>query len=340
MNFFSLLTAAICLFSTVLSADAQIQIGSAEIPMPLTGGGNLDNAALEAFKKTTTVFYIQADDVARKAEFEKALKGVWTITPFVVAGPDEMDAYADGQKYSQAGFGGYILQRSGYGGGRMNTATHLTYDFSVMDYGKNGKPDGRKLLARFLLNPDEQTLRQSFRPVAVWGKSKDRQEQSMMRTLYTTSKFANWGPGYLRGYAKNINDALLKKERRSFNTSSKAEGLSALQRDTLFLPRSLQTRYSGLTGAERQGSGGDEEGAEELRASYKFTSVWIDDEDLQQRILTAMKPVYYLLYVRASSEKYVSVFNGKTGEMLYAAHSLLSYNFRGKDLKDLAKVID
>jgi hypothetical protein len=329
----SLLTALLA-----LSATAQIQIGSAEIPMPLTGGGNLDNNALEAFKKTTTVFYIQEADVARKAQFEQALKGVWTITPFIVAGPDEMDAYADGRKYSQAGFGGYIIQRTSYGG-RGGTATYLTYDFGVADFDRSGKSDGRKLLARFLLNPDEQTLRQSFRPVAVWGKAKDRQEQSMMRTLYTTSKFANWGPGYLRGYAKSINDALLKKERRSLNTTSKVEGLSAVKRDTLFLPRSLQTRYSGLTGAERS-TGGDDEGAEEMRSSYKFTSVWIDDEDLQQRILTATKPIYYLLYVRAASEKYVSVFNGKTGEMLYAAHSLLSYNFKGKDLKDLAKAID
>jgi hypothetical protein len=175
--------------------------------------------------------------------------------------------------------------------------------------------------------------------MAVWGKAKDRQEQSMVRTLYTTSKFANWGPGYLRGYAKTINDALLKKERRSFNSASKVEGLSAVKRDTLFLPRSLQARYSGLTGAQRS-SDDDQEGSEELRSSYKYTSVWIDDAELQQRILTATKPIYYLLYVRAASEKYVSVFNGKTGEMLYASHSILSYNFRGKDLKDLAKAMD
>ena len=324
------------------SARAQIQIGSAEIPT-MMGGGAFNGAALELLKKKTTVFFIQESDVARKADFEKALKGVWTITPFIVAGPDEMDAYADGRKYSQAGFGGYIIQKQGRSG-VMNTSTHLTYDFFVADYNNSGKQAGRTLLARFLVSPDAQTLRQSASGVGMFGQRRDQKERTMMSALYTTAKFANWGPGYLRGYAKTINDLLLSKTRRNFNTGTKdGDALAVLKRDTLFLPRSLQNRYSGLTGQERMAGDDDDDDKDEgddMRSAYEFKSAWIDDAELQQRILSATKPIYYLLYIRSSSEKHVSVFNGQTGQMLYTDYSMLSYNFKGKDLKKLAKAVD
>lgn len=305
----------------------------------MNSAGSLDDGDVEAFRNTTTVFYIQAGDADRKAEFETALRSVWTITPFIVATPDEMGQYDDGHKYSEAGFGGYIVQRTSRSG-MVTTNTHLSYDFEITDYNKKGKESGRTLLARFLLSPDDRTLMQS----RFMAPSR-MQRREMTRTLYTTSVFSNWGPGYLRSYAKVINDALLAKTRRRIFSGLKDDALAAVARDTLFLPISLKNRYSGLTGIEREAEADDDDdddkGAkDDMRSAYPFKAQFVDDETLQRRILTATKPVYYVTYVRSSADKHVAVFNGQTGQQLYAEYTPISYNFKAKDLRKVGKAID
>lgn len=67
---------------------------------------------IENFKKTTTVFVLS--NVYKKEEYEKILKEVWTVTPFIVVNSNDFKVYeyADGN-YSIASLYGDILVSDG-----------------------------------------------------------------------------------------------------------------------------------------------------------------------------------------------------------------------------------
>lgn len=325
----------LCLFLLMactlsVSLHAQIQIGDAETP---AGGraGKLEDEDVETFKKMTTVFFIQMKDKDRKADFEKVLKEVWTINPFIVATPDEMKTYSDGRKYASFGFGGFVIASS------KSASTHLSYDLSIDRYKKNGEQKGRTLLARFILMPDNETLRESYRNISTGNNTK--QEQKLMTMFYTTSVFQNWGPGYLKGYALFINNALIAKERRGiFNQVVDKEALANLKNTTLYIPDYTKAKYNAFTGRDKEN---DEEGIdEELTKAYPYPVAYLSDVAMQQKILSPTEPVYHLQYIRSSTDKYVSIFESKSGKLIYSVYSPISYNFKMKDLKKIAKLAE
>ncbi len=318
-----------------LTAFSQIQIGSAETAV-MNRAGKLEDEDLVAFKKMTTVFFIQSGDANRKADFEKALREVWTINPFIVATPDEMNIYRDGHKYAPFGFGGFIVQRRS-SGGMVSTSTHLTYDLSIPQFKKNGEQKDRTLLARIILMPDSKTMMESAKPLNSFNNSK--QEANMLRMMYTKSEFNNWGAGFLKGYAKFINDALLAKERRGiFNETRDKEELKNLKKATLYLPSYTKSKLNMFTGGEKEA---DDDGADEdLSKAYPFPVQYLENDALEEKILNATEPFYYLQYVRSSTDKFITIFEGKSGKLLYSEYVPVSYNFKMKDLKKVAQLIN
>lgn len=314
---------------------AQIQIGGAEIPT-MGSAGRLDEEDLEAFKKTTTVFIVQTKDEDRIGDFEEALKDVWTITPYKVITPDKLENYSDGHRYSYFGFGGFIISNGRSGA----TSVHLTYDLSIDRFKKNGDTKGRILLARFFVSPDPATLEKSVRGNYMFGGGK-KYEREMLRFMYTQSEFRNWGAGYLKGYAKFINDALQAKKRRGiFDSDHDKDKMKALVRDTLWLPNSIKLHYQAIS---MFGGNREEEDAwddADLHKAYPYAIAYIDDAALQDKILHSPKPVYYLIYARSSTEKYVDIFEGRSGEQIYTEHTSLSYNIKLKDVRRIAGIID
>jgi len=312
------------------AAIAQIQIGSAEIPR-LNRAGDLDEDDLEAFRATTTVFYIQARDRPRRADFERALRDVWTITPFIVATPDEMADYEDGRKYSSAGFGGFVVQQQGRMTG--STSLHLSYDINIARFNRRGEVKGERLLARFLIEADAATQSKFLNPVTFYSETR---QGKALRALYYDAEIYNWGPGFLRTYARIINDALLAKDKRGIFTGvSDDKALRALKRDTLFMPPRLRAGSA----KNRADEEGDEREAD-LAEAYGHPIAFIADDVLQQRILDGVLPTYYLQYVRSSSDKHVAVFDGRAGRIIYADYTPISFGFKSKDLKKIARAID
>lgn len=54
-------------------------------------------------------------------------------------------------------------------------------------------------------------------------------------------------------------------------------------------------------------------------------------------ILKSDKPIYYLVYVRSSTDKYITVFNSQTGNMLYSQYTAASSNIKPNDIHRLAR---
>lgn len=319
-------------------AFAQFQIGDAQVP---TGGraGSLKSADLEAFKKTTTVFVLQAGDADRLEMFRKSIADIWTVTPFQVVLPDSARFFR-GKKYSLFGFGGFTVEHRS-SSGMITSNTHVSYDLTIPDFNKHGEQDGRTILARFILSPDMGAVQDLSRPQSTFEgkKARTEREEREATSLYKSAHYANWGPGQIRGYLKSINDLLAAGERRGmFDEITEKDALKVLSKDTLYLPKYLNNKLNPFSGAEKS----DEDVAEngDTKDAYPFPYRYVDNDELERMLVNSNKPIYHLIYVRSSTNKYVSVTEAKSGKILFSRFTNLSYNFKMKDLKAVAKAAD
>ncbi len=327
------------LFSLLLTAaltgtaHAQIQVGSAELPT-MGRAGKLTEDDLARFKGTTTLFTLQDRDYSQAADFEKAIAASWKFTPFKVIRASEIGQYRrERNKYSFATFGGFVVQHQSRGIGGGSVSTHLSYDLWMPHYKKNGEVSGQDLYARIMLSPDDVTLRRSGSGLSPFGSNKEW-SASLAQRLYTSSSFSNWNAGFLQGYLAAVSRHLAADEERGvFSELSNDNALAGLQRDTLFIPLYVNNKYNALSGTEQEAEEGDEA---DIRKAYPYPVKYLDADALSARILAGGKPIYYLTYVRSSTDKYVNVYRS-TGDLLYAQYTPISFNFKNKDLSRLAK---
>jgi hypothetical protein len=196
------------------------------------------------------------------------------------------------------------------------------------------------LLGRFVLSPDQAAVASvSGRRATLESKARRTQrEQDEADALYTRAHYDNWGPGQIKGYLRCINDYLLQGKRRGIFDGMEDKRLKALSKDTLFLPDYVKDLMNPFTGEMQTKD--DEDAASETAKAYPFAFRYVSGDELEQRIKTATKPVYHLIYVRSSSGKYVSVAEGMSGTLLYSEYVNSSYNFKMKDLRRLASRLD
>jgi hypothetical protein len=77
----------------------------------------------------------------------------------------------------------------------------------------------------------------------------------------------------------------------------------------------------------------------ELFSDYELKYKIIPTKELNDRVLEDKEEFYYLMYVKSSSFKYVSVVNSRTGECIYSKFNTGAYNLKSGDIKDLSKKI-
>ncbi|RQO31102.1 hypothetical protein DBR32_10380 [Taibaiella sp. KBW10] len=309
-----------------LSAKAQIQIGSNESsPNP----GKIDKEDFESFKKTTTFFVLQEKDYAQEEAYREAIAKVWTVTPFKIVKPEDINT-ANKKQTSFFFFGGFMTVRRGQS--TTSYHTHLSYDLFMLEKDKKGNPD-KKLYAKIMLHPDADTYSETMR----YAHSRDKVfSQKIIPYIYGKSELNNWSPVTLSGYLKVINDHLLQEETRSvFKETINKEALQVLKNDTLYIPDYVNIKFNMFTMGEKD----TEEDAAELQAAYKYPVRYVSLKELNRLAVQNPNGIKYLSYIKSSTDKHVSVFDSKTGAMLYTVYVAVSYNFKHKDLRKLANYI-
>jgi hypothetical protein len=78
---------------------------------------------------------------------------------------------------------------------------------------------------------------------------------------------------------------------------------------------------------------------EDLFEDYKLKYQLVSTKKLNDNIVNDPSGFYYLLYVKSSTDKFVSVINSRTGEIIYSDYTPVKYNLKPGDLKDLYKKI-
>jgi hypothetical protein len=144
----------------------------------------------------------------------------------------------------------------------------------------------------------------------------------------------NWGPGILKNYIQQL--MLLLKNGTAKRLYDNVEGkpnLKDLSTQTLYVPDYVLINFNKWTGDE---SKKNEE--KDLFKGYKFNYKLVSINELNNMILDS-KPFYYLVYVKSSTDKYLTIINSETGEVLYSNYTYISYNINSKDITKLYKVV-
>ncbi|RYD53504.1 MAG: hypothetical protein EOP52_05050 [Sphingobacteriales bacterium] len=323
-----LLTAGL-LSGSILSATAQIQVSTDELPTT-SGTGRFKEDVLRKLKGTTTLFVLLDHDYEQIDAYQQAIGRVWKYTPFKIIRRSEIGNYLEEGKYSFGVFGGYIITV------HNNTTIQLTYDLGMFNFNRQGEVKGMNYFSRMALSPNAKSMSAvatSAAPAIFGFSTKERRKESL-DNIYAEGSFYDWSPGFLMGKLQFVNKLLTAGETiGSFDDLANKEALAGLRRDTLFIPNYVNTRYS-IQGVEQE----KEANEDDVKDVYPYKVQFVSTEELNNRIMNIDKPIYYLVSTVYSGNKYINVYHSKKGR-LYAEYAPMSYKFKYKDLKKIAKLI-
>jgi hypothetical protein len=274
---------------------------------------DLTREDIERLKKTTTIFAYCDRDKDRLDELESAFDQVWKITKYKIVSFKELDAYLDKPNYSYLTF-------SGVGVG--SAIFQLGLNLWIPVAGKKGKSD-MDSYSEIELFPAIESI---YSTPAGDGA---------MESLYTKAVFNNWSPGYLKYYLKLVSDDLMKGESRSLNRNTgDPEKLAALKTKTLYIPDYVFRRLNTLTGKEEK-----KYDVDDLLGKYPYKYKVVSNDELNEMILTPSEPVYYIVYGRSATDKYMSVFSTTDG-LIYTQYKHGPYSIIDNDFKDIVKAMN
>ncbi|MNU19037.1 hypothetical protein D3C71_72530 [compost metagenome] len=302
--------------------NAQIQIGSS---ITSAGPGKISKEEMVKFKQSTTYFILQERDYERLEDFQTAIAKVWTVTPFKIIKQEEMRSL-DKRKSSFFFFGGFVTIRRGQSTTTYNT--HLSYDLYMLEANKKGNLE-QQLFGKFMLHLDSESYKQTMR----FATSDKTFAQKITPYMYSEAEMQNWNPLMISGYLKVINDGLQQETLRSaFGESIDKEALKKLQTETLYIPDYVNTKFNMFNMDEKD----TEEDMDDLKSAYPFPAKYVSTAALSTIAAQHPEGIWYLSYIKSSTDKYVGIFNSKTGEMIMNFYVPVSYNFKMKDLKRVA----
>lgn len=298
------------------SAFAQINVGS-KLKIVIDPG-RLDEEQILDLKQTTTLFVYRESDKDQLEAIKSALNEVWTISKLKFISYDEFKSGNWTGNYSYFTIGGYTKTETG-----QSIVSIWTYIYLMLwKYDDDGD---REYFARIELYPT----------FATYKKAEETEESDeMVDYLYQESVFRNWFPGYLKNSVKFVNDKLQQGEEHWYHQSGRFGDMKPLVKDTLYVPDYVLVKFNKFNGDESERHSQDE-----LFEKYDYTIAVIPAEKLSDMILHRKTDFYYLSYIKSSTTKYVNVFNGRTGEMLYAKEITNVYNIKPGDLKKVSRAV-
>lgn len=139
----------------------------------------------------------------------------------------------------------------------------------------------------------------------------------------------NWGPGILKNYIQTLSAFLnIGLDRKLYTRINNIEEMKRLKTETLYVPEYTLNKFNKFTGDESQ-----KHTEKDLFSLYKNNYKIVSISELNQKILTDTKGFYYLIYIKSSTDKFVTVINSLTGELIYSTYSPMSYNISSNDIK-------
>ncbi len=311
---------ALVLTFSMLQSTAQIGVGFSTQIMPSTIS-KISPEQLKILQSSKTVFICKdSDDIET---LKTALKEVWTFSDLHIIPYSESQSY-DFTGANRISITGLLTTVESTGGGGYETM-HIYLSLWRPAKSKKGK-DIEEYYSRLEL----QITYVDFKKTSDVLKFK-----SSSSYFYNEANFSNWNPGLLKVYFQCVNDYLVANTNRElFAQETGNSELTNLSTNTLLIPDYCLLEYNPKKG-ETSGKLDLKELMEDYPYKYESTSA----ENLGKLILESNKPIYYLIYTRSAASKFLTIFNSKTGQIVYSKYVAISYNLKSKDFEELAKSI-
>jgi len=317
----------VLIFTLLVSTIQYAQVGVGPIEMVKLKSGKFSKKDLTQLKSTKTVFvYRDSDDVE---VLKKAIQEVWDFTEISFVPFSELkniDPYTS-SVFSIAGVNtntSFVKESTGATSLNYDN-THIYLNLWMMQENPKKKKSIKKSYCRIELHPTYTDY-----SMVTGSRSKDA-----LTYIYEEGTLKNWKVGFLKNYLKQVNDHLTKEEERwLFKSDKKNPKLRKIKNKTLYIPDYALVKFNKFTGDESQRLD-----PKKLLKNYPHKTKIISADELNEMILDPTKNINYMVYVKSSTDKYIYIFNSKTGDILYSKYKGTSYNLKTKDFKDLAKAI-
>lgn len=313
---FTLLATLLC-----LNTYAQVNVITAEGPGPYTKAKR--QAYMDSFRHSTTLFILQYRDYSELAAYEQAVRRSWTVTPYKIIRPEELQQYEGRPGYSVFSFVAYYT-------GKHNSTQHLTYALWMPMLNKKGHLKTQYIFAQALLYPEwNKTI-----TMGDYSRSKHKYDASLMNCVLDQATFYNWNPTFLSGYLKTINQHLADNKKYDSWYNYSADDIARLKTDTLFIPAYTMIKEKVWQNAVYNDTSLSEAS---VRQEYPYPVKFISLEQLNERVLTGVS-TNFLVFTVDGTSKYVDVYSTSSG-LLYNRMSLMSWTFKNKDMAHIAESI-
>jgi hypothetical protein len=280
---------------------------------------------ISKIKQGTTFFAMKDPDSPKAKEYVGAIKKAWDFSKV------ECIKYTDVEK-NIAPNNSFVTITANMISSNSTTASTQTRIYLEL-WTTNGK---------FKYDPKKRKhFNQADKiSVATLELFSDYTTQNNPSSLYkmeydATGHLKNWGKGIVYNYVQELNRLLNKAEEKSFKTIiTNKEELKKMSSQTLFIPDYAMIKYN-KTNNDETDVFKDKELFDGFNLSYKV----LPTANLNDKILSAETPFYYLLLIKTTDDKFVTITNSLTGEIIYLAYSASASNLKAADLKDIQKVV-
>lgn len=147
----------------------------------------------------------------------------------------------------------------------------------------------------------------------------------------------NWSPGMAGNYLQQLSLLLnAGKKTMILYPITNTQQLYKLSTDTLYVPDFNMINYSAFTGRAKVQ---EEVDVANVFEKYTYPYKVISKDMLDKKIINAVDPFYYLVFLKINSTKVIYIVNAKTGETIYSRATPFSSNLKAGDINVLFKQI-
>ena len=272
---------------------------------------------LDLLKKSKTIFVYRECDKANLDFFKKTINEAWDYTELEFVSYDEFSSTNIDKNNSFFTIDGIHKVKTSSSG----MITESTYFYLKLWMYDNDK---ELTFCQIYLYPTFDAYRRANANLT-----------GFVDYLYKKAVLHNWNTIFLKNSLQFVNQKLTNSSVRPlYKNEVNLDSLSILKYDTLHI-----IDYSLIKLNPKNGDESERHEITSLLSKYPYPYKLISIEEFIEKDLNTEKPLFYLSYVKNNANKFVSVFNSKTGDILCSFNSVISYNLTSGDFSRISKFI-
>ncbi|WP_299361996.1 hypothetical protein [Winogradskyella sp.] len=280
----------------------------------------LNKKTLNRFTAKNTKFVLPK--LYSKSTFEDILNEVWDVTSFELMMEDEFNESEVKVDDALAQFMNVGITRTKSSGMSVDYGFHIL-DFHVVDKIKKKPKEGQlkwhsSKIGTIYFTPDISLRQQA-------GAYSENLKGDLL----------NFRLGYFKNFLQFTNNSIKNNISIDLYEDYVKPELKNLKSNKIYIDKTFIYGYNAWKIKEKEAPE-----IEDLMKDFSFDYKIVEYEDIEKMILDNQNTdFYYLMYNQINSNKVITVINGNTGDIIYQQHTLMSYNLKSKDFKELNKKI-